>query len=365
MWRHVVNNGAGWDQPYRGLGVERRMHKMRLWSIRIGVIVSVFYSGLGLHAVLQGDIHRHATFMVPGGLTLFASTIAYSYSALVLRRLGAGVEALGMLLLAMLALFPIFLYIGVSYAWMLYTAPAIVMAIIVGFGALKLGNRVSRASYLSLAFSYAASGILMPLAYQATDVYGVAVLLSLSLLVPMIYAVSFQSYTLTCSLRPTIWLLPASVLASIASSVALLYRINDVSSVLVLSSLLFYAVGARLYAAAKCQRGTRAHQYFALGHYVVLASIAYAFYAVLTSSISVLLHSILIGFIGLHIAVHAPMMVPVAAGIPNARRFTPLPYALLLAAAAAWRYSCIVSLALVVFSLLSIVAIVARKPRLR
>ncbi|HID42062.1 MAG TPA: hypothetical protein EYP33_07935, partial [Pyrodictium sp.] len=176
MWRHIVNNGVGCAQPYRGLGVERRMYKIRLWSIRIGVIVSVFYSVLGLHAALQGGIHRHATFMVPGGLTLFASTIAYSYSAPVLRRLGAGVEALGMFLLAMFALFPILLYIGVSYPWMLYTVPAIVTAIIVGFGALKLSNRVSRASYLSLAFSYAASGTLMPLAYQATNAYGVAVL---------------------------------------------------------------------------------------------------------------------------------------------------------------------------------------------
>ena len=108
--------------------------RARLWSIRAGVAVSLVYVAVALSAAYRGDVYTHVAFMVPGGLVLFASIMAYAYSALVLHRLGGLAEAAGVPVVAALSVFPLLAYSGAPGAWLFYTIPAAVMAVLTALG---------------------------------------------------------------------------------------------------------------------------------------------------------------------------------------------------------------------------------------
>lgn len=211
---------------------------------------------------------------------------------------------------------------------------------------MRLRNTIARASYMHTSLSYMVSGVLAFIAYSGAGIRGAAVALTYSLLLPMVYAVSFQSFTMTCGLKPVLWLLPAATAASLVSGVAAITG-SSYAGPAALISMVLYIIGARLYEAKRCIHGGKAaRRYFAIGHIAVLVAAVLSLYAVAGGTGPYALHTVLIGFVGVHIAVHAPMMVPVAAGLPNARRFTLLPYVLLLAAVPAWSYSCRASMPL-------------------
>ncbi|BES80720.1 hypothetical protein [Pyrodictium abyssi] len=339
--------------------------RARLWSIRAGIAVSIVYVAVALSAAYRGNVYTHVAFMVPGGLTLFTSVMAYAYSAPVLHRLGGAAEAAVVPVVVALSVFPLLAYSGAPSAWLFYSIPAAVMAVLAALGAVRLRNAVARASYMHISLSYLVSSVLVFIAYSGSGVRGAAVALTYSLLLPMVYAVSFQSFTMTCGLKPVLWLLPASTAASLVSGVAAIAG-SSYAGPAVLLSMALYVIGARLYEANRCiQGGKAARRYFAVGHIAVLVAAALSLYAVVEGVGAYALHAVLIGFVGAHIAVHAPMMVPVAAGLPNARRFTLLPYVLLLAAVPVWGYSCRAATLLLVAWLFSTVAIVAGRRRLR
>ncbi|HIQ23975.1 MAG TPA: hypothetical protein EYH50_02890 [Pyrodictium delaneyi] len=339
--------------------------RVRLWSIRAGIVVSIVYAAVALSAAYRGDVYSHAAFMVPGGLVLFASVMAYAYSAPVLHRLGGPAEAAGVLVVAALSAFPLLAYSRVPAAWLFYTTPAVVVAVLTALGAVRLRNTIARASYMHISLSYIVSSVLAFIAYSDAGIRGAAVALTYSLLLPLVYAVSFQSFTMTCGLKPVLWLLPASTAASLVSGVAAITG-SSYAGPAALISMVLYIIGARLYEVKRCMHGGKAaRRYFAIGHIAVLVATVLSIYAIAGGTGPYALHTVLIGFVGVHIAVHAPMMVPVVVGLSNARRFTPLPYVLLLAAVPAWSYSCRASMLLLVAWLFFTVAIVAGRRRLR
>jgi hypothetical protein len=81
-----------------------------------------------------------------------------------------------------------------------------------------------------------------------------------------------------------------------------------------------------------------------------------------------IIHATAIGFAGLHIFIHAPMMLPVILGVPTARRYNPIPYALLSIAAASpclGGYPNILMWATLITALIAAVLVVWPPPRKR
>jgi hypothetical protein len=97
------------------------------------------------------------------------------------------------------------------------------------------------------------------------------------------------------------------------------------------------------------------HLYYVWGHITVLlltasAVAAAAYYTASPGyrSFILLVHTLTLGFTACHIAIHAPLMLPVILGVRTAKRYNPAPYILLLTALAAYPLS--EDLSLAVFS---------------
>jgi hypothetical protein len=63
------------------------------------------------------------------------------------------------------------------------------------------------------------------------------------------------------------------------------------------------------------------------------------------------LHLLALGFAWMHVAIHAPMMIPVILGVRHAKRYTQAPYVFALLSAVLWPFMGIVSLILIILSL--------------
>jgi hypothetical protein len=75
-------------------------------------------------------------------------------------------------------------------------------------------------------------------------------------------------------------------------------------------------------------------RYIVLGHTTAFISvILLAYHIVVGARDIVLVHDIYMGFIGAHVYLHTPLMVPFMMGIKSSRRYNPTPFVLLLLAA--------------------------------
>ena len=177
----------------------------------------------------------------------------------------------------------------------------------------------------------------------------------------LIYAVSSQSFPKTFGDRAN-W-----ALAFLSSSLAIsaLFYPHSIS-ILVLVSLILYFASIRLYrfrdylrkveAMKANQIAYKANKYFLYGHLWALASVLAPF--VYFNNTLALLHSLLLGFISIHIFIHFPLMVPIILRIRNKRRYNQLPFLFALASAYVWplaKQAAWISFALSLLSLISII----------
>ncbi len=163
----------------------------------------------------------------------------------------------------------------------------------------------------------------------------------------MIYAVSIHAFPSTYSRRPIAPLAPAPFALATLAAALIAVEPGEWRAAALLAGLstLAYLPAARVHEApriwgevASSRRPpivVKTHKYFLEGHVFVAIiaafTVALALLALEGAPITpgCIAHALAIGFAGLHIMIHAPMMLPVILNIPTARRYTPLPYALL------------------------------------
>jgi hypothetical protein len=181
-----------------------------------------------------------------------------------------------------------------------------------------------------------------------------------SIPITSIYAVTIHSLPNTYQSKPRRGLVLA--LYTLQALGVALYATNTRLGVAILAaSLLLYPFAARfellrrgLERAEKLKGAARrGHLYYVWGHITVLiiiaAALAASAYYISSqnyTSFILLVHTLTLGFVACHIAIHAPLMVPIILNVRNSRRYNPTPYILILAALAAYPFNETVSLAI-------------------
>jgi hypothetical protein len=169
--------------------------------------------------------------------------------------------------------------------------------------------------------------------------------------VQMIYSVTLNSLPSTYGRRPVYPLLPLPYALATLAAALVLARPGEAALAAVLgsASTLAYLPAVRIHEIPRLWReevrGSRrppivvaTHKYFLEGHVFVAVMAAYAVAAAILYEAGWLptpvciAHALAVGFSGLHILIHAPLMLPVILGIHTARRYNPLGYALLVIA---------------------------------
>lgn len=203
----------------------------------------------------------------------------------------------------------------------------------------------------------AASAALLASGAAPGPVAGLSVALGYDL--PLIYAVTAHSVPMTFRRRPRWAAAFAGMLASAAGGALAGLGFVAPGAALGAAGLPFYAASARLeelpgYLREASRRPGAAGaglRYFAIGHAASLAAAVLAaaytlLYAAGACDTPCLLHGYTLGFISIHVWIHAPMMLPVILRVRHRRRYNPLPYLLALLAALAFPASGPAALAL-------------------
>ncbi len=178
---------------------------------------------------------------------------------------------------------------------------------------------------LSVAYAYSLAWALFATSYC---------LYFLPFVLTAVYAVSSESLPRTFNERP----IPPLVVTSF-----LLNSLGFVSYKLLLLSVPLYLVGSRYYELGEfCRRAREARgvasaalSYYCQGHAAAALSLALPY---LFGKPLEFLHSLMLGFISIHMFVRFPTMLPPMLRIPNARRYNPAPFAFALLSALLWPY---------------------------
>ncbi len=162
-----------------------------------------------------------------------------------------------------------------------------------------------------------------------------------------IYAVTVHSFPRTYGLEPRRLAAVAAYAANVAGALVL-PRCPSLGVALLLVGVLLYPAAARLEVVPRWLLGAwrrrgvsaaaRSHWYFLAGHAAVLASLPLVLVGWLLylawGDLVAAIHASTVGFVLLHIEIHAPMMVPVIYRMRHARRYCVVNYLTALAAAA-------------------------------
>ena len=327
-------------------------------SSKAGILASLAYIALGLAAPPLGRPEWHIYMMAGGALGAFVIAVESSYivSALRGREHPLMTAALaGLVASPILALLapPLGAALGLR-AWAITLAVASLAEALPAALASRLSRRLVKASLAGAAYTN-----LLAAAYLAGAasirpppvIAGLGLLYALPL--PMIYSVTLNALPSTYKFEPSpAGILLAYILAGMAAALGLEPAHAPTWAPLAAAlSTLAYIVGVRAYRAyslalkavseAPSRVAAETHKYFLWGHiYVILISAYLVALTLLNTALGgvklgCIIHGFAIGFSGLHIFIHAPMMLPVILGIPTARRYNPAPYALLATAAVA------------------------------
>ncbi len=293
---------------------------MRVWRLA-PLSLSLVELVAGLAGVVEGGALLHAG-LVSSALLGFYGGVAVGY----ISSLARGSRLVEALLLAHALLYTLSWLHPLAYAAAsllglastLYTmARARITVLQAGLSLLySCGVAVAALSWL-----YGRAGVVLYLAYILA-VPAAAIIVVNSYALVKTYGLRVP---LTLALIP-VALLEASALLLAAGSGA--YRVASAAGfavyALLLAAMAAGVPGSRVYRGA---RGVarESHRYLLLGE---LLAIPLSLAASLPADPLTLAHLVSIGYAGIHIAVHAPLMLPALLGVRAGRRYTPLPYLL-------------------------------------
>jgi len=340
-------------------------------AARAGVVASIVYLAASLALLVAGYPHEHARAMTYGVLLLFPHAVAVAYVASASSARTYPLVGLMALSVAPAAVAPAVAVRSIGLAALLFafvsavSAPA---AALVGAGR----RRSVRLSLFMVSLSYAAT--LAVIAYMLVAGHPrlfsqAALALVIAYPVLLIYAVTVHALPATFSDEPSY---PAALLLlALGGAGALLVASGslEVGAIAALSSAALYVYAARLYKVGDYRRwvesrysdkGSPAYKgmrYFLDGHLFVIVSIVIlavhtVLYIMGACNLLCLVHSYAMGFVTVHVLIHAPMMLPVILRIRHRRRYTLAPLATALAATLLWPLAGPAALAVYVFALL-------------
>ncbi len=340
---------------------------------RIGILASIAYLALSLGILLAGYHHRHAYIMLYSALLLFPHSVTLTYVASGAMRNKRAQRFIMVSAIITFAMFiaPIF---GLWLNWEIPTAIFAVVSIPMIFASILAGR--SQKGNIRLSLYLVSSSYIIYLTTVASllikgwpEKFSIAATaLTFAYPVTLIYAVTVNSLPSTFNDKPSYFLsysLP--VLTAIGSFLVGLRFIKAGSAVIVASTLI-YIFAARMYrlkrylsSIQRLNKESPAYKgsaFFIKSHYVIIASISltviytllfitksFSFYCLLC-----LLHAYVMGFVSIHVFLHAPVMLPVVLKVKHKRRYTLWPLILALVATAVWPVSGIASYILYVIA---------------
>ena len=338
------------------------------------VVGGIVYVVAALASAAVGRAGYHMPLALYGGALLFPYGVAIAYvaSAASTERARRLVAASGLVGLAALA--------SPALAAAGHRIPADILValgfLVLAAASLEASRTRRESARLSLEM-FTATHALAAAALVAADSWGVGIVnlglgLAAAYPVTLIYSVTVHSLPSTFKDEPDealAWLLPA---LDFAASLEFLNGRIGAGALLVVASMLVYVPAARLHRLARYAQAlsgrdpsspaVRGLRYFLQGHWAVLASITIvaavtAYYFVGYCTALCLLHSYLLGFSTIHVAIHAPMMLPVILKLRHKRRYNPAPFLLILASMALWPISGEAALALYAAGLAAVVLV--------
>ncbi len=309
-----------------------------------------------LYLAYAGRLVEHATLMAGVLLPVFVAGVAVSYvtSALAPRRATAAAARLAALALAggLLAL--------AAGGQLLARGTASLQLLALAYALTATGLLQSLAALRGAPFSLLASVGGLALAYvlatlytaytiaAGTDPFHAMLGLAYAIPVTSIYAVTIHSLPRTYQREPRRLLVAALYTVQAVGLAAYAFKPRAGVALLALGFAL-YPLAARfdllpegLRRAGRLRGAARgSHLYYVWGHTTAailsaaaIAATAYHLASPDFNSFTLLIHTVTLGFTACHIALHAPLMLPVILGVRTAKRYNPLPYILILAALA-------------------------------
>ncbi|MET1102161.1 MAG: hypothetical protein ABWW69_06790 [Pyrodictiaceae archaeon] len=352
---------------------------------RISILVTTILFWFGLAAAAAENPVLHMAFIVGGMLSGFVAGVASSYIVSGLR--GKTHRIMGLtyyiLILAPIiaSLSPLLALAKLEY-WLIFNAISLALLVVPSVVTAQLTQGTIRLSFVGFTISHVAASIYLIVGYvtKAYIVIGIApFLLGFLMAYPilMIYSVTINALPSTYGKKPLTLLYFISILLTLLALILLSTGYVKVSTIVLAASFIAYAFAVRMDKLAtiikevsglKNPIARRSHAYFIYGHAFVVGIIGVSLvesimYLIGLLKLGCIIHMVAIGFIGLHISIHAPMMLPVILGIASARRYNYLAFVLLSTAAVLFCLAKPLSMVLVVLGV--ILTIMVMWPKLR
>lgn len=289
----------------------------------ITVVTSFLYLVIGLTSIIIGRYDIHMNFMGTGVVS-FAAGVNISFWTSIARKRGSPLTSY--LHVITLMTLPLASLLGLRSYFLLLTSITGLLFI--------LPLRTRSLTFLLEVYSFLSLLLTSLEHYDSLE----SLLLSVawSYPVPLIYAVSSQALPKTYRYKVNRLLMLTAILTHLAT--LMLGRVR----LLMWLSMLSYLGAVRLDRAILglkrvSEEALPAHRYLIAGYSLTIPLLIISWlYPLGTLGI---LHLILIGFVGLHIYAHAPLMIPVLLGVRNSRRFNYSSLLLLLLAALSWPFN--------------------------
>lgn len=172
------------------------------------------------------------------------------------------------------------------------------------------------------------------------DVISVALVMAMTFTTPLIFTVSTMSMTRNYRVPispPRVYIpLALNLISFLALTYAetlglLLFTLFLISHFISIGYYNFPSLLARAKTSTPLFKAVS--RYIVTGHTTALVATVLLAYHVLTEAPRVIVvHTVYMGFIGSHIFLHVPLMIPFMLGIGSSKRYNPIPFALLLVA---------------------------------
>ncbi len=330
---------------------------------RIGILASILYLFISLGVLLAGFEHRHAYIMLYSALLLFPHSVALVYVAS-----GAMNDKRVLNIVYMASIITIFMFFaplaGLWLNWKVPTATFLVISAIMAVAS-ALGGASKRESLKISLFLVSSSYIITVITIATMILSGwpskfsiAATALTLAYPITLIYSVTVHSLPSTFRDKPISWLSYLLPITSGSGSILVALRYMKVGAIVASIGMILYIFASRMYRLRVYLKGLerldrksaayRGSSFFVNSHYVVIASVLLAFIdsiLLYTGYCNLLcfLHCLAMGFVSVHVFIHAPMMLPVVLKVRHKRRYNLSPQVLALIAATIWPLSGITS----------------------